>query len=71
MEIFVLAVLIVSGAYLSTARDQRRRIALLGHHLADYQIEKLMEKLTGGYLRCLGEEDAERRDQIWRLMYST
>ena len=68
MEILVLTALIVSAAYVFKARDQGRRIALLGSHLAGYQIEKLMEKLTAGYLRCLGEDDAERREQIWRLL---
>ncbi len=28
-----------------------------------------METLTQGYLRALGESDAERRDQIWTLLH--
>jgi hypothetical protein len=71
MEIFVLAMLIAIVAYVLRARDSSRRIALLGSHLGKYQIEKLMESLTEGYQRALGENDAERRQQIWHLLDST
>ena len=71
METLTLVTLIVIGAYFVKSQDQRRRIALLGSHLGHYQIEKLMENLTEGYLRCLGEDDAERRAQIWGLLDST
>jgi hypothetical protein len=71
MEIFVLAMLIAIVAYVLKARDSSRRIALLGSHLGKYQIEKLMESLTAGYQRALGETDAERREQIWHLLDST
>ncbi|VTU32975.1 hypothetical protein [Variovorax sp. PBL-E5] len=71
MEILTLVTLIVIGAYILRARDQSRRIALLGSHLGKYQIERLMESLTEGYLRCLGEDDPERRAQIWRLLNTT
>ncbi len=43
-------------------RQQRRRIGLLARHLANYQIEKLMENLLEGYLRALGEKEEARRD---------
>ena len=71
MEIFVLAMLIAIGAYVLRARESSRRIALLGSHLGNYQIEKLMESLTEGYQRALGESDPERRAQIWHLLDST
>ena len=71
MEILTLVTLIVIGAYILKLRDQRQRIALLGSHLGKYQIENLMETLTEGYLRCLGEDDAARRQQIWSLLDST
>ncbi|MDM0021575.1 hypothetical protein [Variovorax saccharolyticus] len=71
METFTLVTLIVIGAYFVNAQQQRRRIALLGSHLGHFQIEKLMENLTEGYLRCLGEDDPERREQIWRLLDTT
>ena len=71
MEILTLVALIAIGAYILKSRDQRQRITLLGTHLGKYQIENLMETLTEGYLRCLGEDDAARRQQIWSLLDST
>ncbi|HAL37712.1 MAG TPA: hypothetical protein DCP03_06185 [Polaromonas sp.] len=68
MEIFVLVILIAIGAYTLKSRDEKRRIALLGSHLGKYQIEKLMESLTEGYMRALGEDDPDRREQIWSLL---
>ncbi|MBK5206023.1 MAG: hypothetical protein JJD98_11635 [Polaromonas sp.] len=67
MDIFILVTLIAISAYMLKSRDERRRIALLGSYLGKYQIEKLMESLTEGYLRALGENDTDRREQIWRL----
>lgn len=71
MEFFTLAMLIAVGAYSLKSKDERRRIVLLGSHLGKYQIEKLMETLTEGYQRALGESDPERREQIWRQMESS
>lgn len=71
MDIFVLAMLIAIGAYSLKSKDERRRIALLGSHLGNYQIEKLMETLSDGYLRALAENDPVRREQIWQLLEST
>ena len=68
MELFFLALLLAVVVFVLKSREQARRIALLGSHLGQYQIEKLMESLTQGYLRCLGEPDAERREQIWNLL---
>ncbi len=71
MEILTLMALIAVGFYILKSREQRQRIVLLASHLGRYQIEKLMESLTSGYLRCLGEDDAERRQQIWHLLDAT
>jgi hypothetical protein len=71
MDLLVLAMLIAFGAFTLKSRDQRRRIALLGHMLGQYQIEKLMESLTDRYLSALGEADPERRTQIWNLLATT
>lgn len=68
MEFFTLVVFVAIGLYVLKATDQARRIRLLSGHLGHYQIEKLMETLTEGYLRCLGESDAERQAQIWSLL---
>ena len=68
MEIYLLLMLIGIGAFAIKNRDQRQRIALLGGHLQNYQLEKHMETLTEGYMRALGESDPARREQIWSLM---
>lgn len=71
MDMFILALVAASAAYILKTKDERRRIGLLASHLGNYQIEKLMEELTQGYMRALGEEDANRREQIWHLLGST
>lgn len=67
MEYLILLLPVVGYHYLR-AQEQRRRIVLLGNYLGKYQIEKLMQSVTDGYLRALGEEDGQRREQIWNLM---
>lgn len=71
MDPITLLLLLALGAYGLNWRDQKQRIALLGSQLGQYQIESLMEQLTQGYLRALGEDDAERRAQIWNLLGTT
>lgn len=68
MEFPLLLILLALGAVALNSGEQKRRIALLASHLGRYQIEPLMESLTQGYLRALGEADAERRAQIWQLL---
>ncbi len=65
--IFVLA----AGYAVLNAFEQRRRIALLGSVLRGYQIERLMEQLTDGYLRWLDETDPQRRTPLWNLLLET
>ena len=60
--------LLVLGLYVLKIKEQRRRVVLLATHLGNFQIEKLMETLTSGYLRALGESDLVRREQIWQLL---
>ena len=71
MEIFALSLMFAFVGYTLKSRAEGRRIALLGLHLGNFQIEKLMETLTEGYARALGENDAARRASIWQLMNST
>jgi hypothetical protein len=68
MNVWTLLALLVVGAFWLKSREQKRRIVLLGGYLAQYPIEDLMQSLTDGYLRALGEEDAERRAQIWSML---
>jgi hypothetical protein len=71
MEMILLGMLVALAAWTAKTRDQGRRIALLGSHLGNYQIEKHLETLTQGYLRALAEADDGRREQIWSLLRGT
>lgn len=68
MELLLLLVILAFVAYTFQVRDERRRMALLAHYLSQYQIEKLMETLTEGYLRALGEPEPSRQGQIWSML---
>lgn len=71
MELLVLVALAAFATWRLKVQDQGRRIALLGSHLGKYQIEKNMEALTQGYLRALGEDDPQRRAQVFGLLRAT
>ncbi len=71
MDVLLLALLLGGVAHFFQRRDEHRRIALLGSHLGQYQVEKLMETLTEGYMRALGEADPARQQQIWSMLTST
>ena len=68
---FLLLAAPFAAAWVLKLREQRRRIHLLGRHLANYRIEKHMETLTQGYLRALGENDPDRSQPIWNLLRTT
>ena len=68
MDFLILAMLGISGVWFLRSSEQKRRIGLLGRSLGKYQIETLMENLTQGYLRALGEEDQVRREQILNML---
>lgn len=71
MNVFTLFALVAFGAFLLKSREQKTRIALLAEYLGQFQIEKMMENLTEGYLRALGENNPERSAQIWNMLAST
>ena len=71
MDILLLALLLSIGIFVLNGKQQRQRIGLLASHLAQYQIEKLLENLIEGYMRALGETDPARRQQIWDLLRTT
>ncbi len=71
MELFFASALAAVAFWTIRSKEQGGRIALLGRHLAQYQIEQHMETLTQGYLRALGEDDDERRRQVWLLLGAT
>ncbi|KRC03156.1 hypothetical protein ASE11_24925 [Hydrogenophaga sp. Root209] len=68
MDVLILVMLVAVGVWFLRSGEQRRRIALLGSFLGKYQIEALMENLTQGYLRALGEDDPARRQQILNML---
>lgn len=68
MDILILVMLGLALLWWLRLGEQRRRIALLGGHLGQYQIEALMETITQGYLRALGEDDPQRREQILNML---
>lgn len=67
MEILIL-VAAFAGFVVLNSREQQRRIALLGGYLGRFEIEKLMATLMDGYMRALGEENPERREQVWSYL---
>lgn len=68
MDFLILVMLVLSGVWFLRSVEQRSRVALLGSFLGKYQIEALMENLTQGYLRALGENDPVRREQILNML---
>jgi hypothetical protein len=70
MELLFPLLMLFAGFQVLKGREQRRRIQLLGRYLGQYRIETLMENLTQGYLRALGERDPERMAQIWSTLAS-
>ena len=71
MDFFLIALMAATAIHMLKSAEQRKRIALLGSHLSQFQIERLMETLADGYLRALGEQDPARREQIWALLASS
>ncbi len=71
MEPLVLLLMALIGLRLLAMREQRVRIALLGEHLAQQQIEKLMESVVQGSLRALGESEPARQASIWSMLQAT
>jgi hypothetical protein len=67
MPVFVLA-LAIGVIWFINIREQHRRIRVLATVLGQFQVEKLMETVADGYLRALGERDAERSTQVWNML---
>lgn len=68
MEMLAWVLLAAAGIHFINRGEQARRVALLGKHLGHYNVEKLMEQVTEGYIRALDTQDAERREQIWATL---
>lgn len=66
IEFLLLALTVFMLMHQLRAKEQRQRIALLAQYLRHYQIEQLMERLTQGYQRVLGEANLQRRATLWQ-----
>ena len=71
MDFLTLAIIVTTVLYVLKKQEQRQHTQLLAQHLARLQIEKLMANLMEGYLRVIGEKDAQRREQIWPVLANT
>lgn len=71
LEFWVLLSILALSAWMHKSKLQQQRKALLGRKLQPYQIEKMMETLTDGYLRALGENEVARQDSLWSMLAST
>lgn len=65
MDILAIAVIVAIALMVLRRQQQRQRIQLLASYLGPFQIEKLMATLSDGYMRALGEGDAQRQQQVW------
>ena len=68
---FVLLLVVLAVFWILKTKDQQRRITLLARHLSQYSIEKLMETVSQGYARALGEGSPERQTQVWTYLNSS
>jgi hypothetical protein len=64
MDIALTLLAVIVTWRLLCLRCQRARIALLGRHLADLQLERHMETLTQGYTRAIHEKEESRQLQV-------
>ena len=71
MDILIIAIVMAVAAQVLRRQQERQRIALLAYYLGPFQIEKLMATLSEGYLRALGEDGAQRQQQVWDHLHPT
>jgi hypothetical protein len=64
MDIALTLLVVAMAWHALRARYQRARIALLGRHLANLQLERHMETLTQGYTRAIHEDNETRQLQV-------
>ena len=68
MDFFLWVVFAATVLHIFNLRQQRLHVGLLGRHLQPYPVERLMESLIDGYLRAMGEADAQRRQQVFNML---
>lgn len=67
LEIISLLAMAGFAVHWLNKQDSRARTALLASQLQPFQIERLMQQLTEGYMRALQETDPTRQAQVWQL----
>ena len=68
MELVVVFLPLLVSLHLLNRQQQHLRIQRLAAMLQPLGLEKLMEQLSTGYLRALGESDPVRSAPIWNLL---
>jgi len=71
METILILLIAVAAWQVLRVRYQRAHIALLGRHLARFQLERHMETLTQGYARAIQEKDETRQTQVLETFHLT
>jgi hypothetical protein len=71
MNVLVFFAILAFSLQMRNSLEQRRRVLILGRFLRRYQIESLMQTLVDGYLRAMGEQEADRRQSIWSMLTQT
>lgn len=71
MDILIIGLVVALALTGLKNTEQRRRIVLLSSYLQRFQLEKLMEGLTEGYLRAFGEADAQRKASVLGMLETT
>lgn len=64
MDVVVILLMVIMAWWMLCQRYQRTHIALLGRHLANFQLERHMETLTQGYTRAIHEDSEARQYQV-------
>jgi hypothetical protein len=71
VDFLLLLPLALAALWITRARQQQRRIAILAHHLSGRDIEKNIETLSQGYSRALDASDPARSEQVWEVLRGT
>jgi hypothetical protein len=66
-DFFGLAMLVGAALHWLNNQGRRQRTAVLASQLQPFQIERLMQQITEGSLRALGEADPQRQAQVWQI----
>ncbi len=71
MDFVLLLIMLMVAWHAARVRYQRMRIALLGSHLSQLQLERHMETLTQGYTRAIHEQSESRQLQVLETYHQT